>query len=144
MVQVPRQRNTREENAVIKDGSVPSGWKDDPAKLRQKDTDTRWIRKNGVTHYGDKNHVSVDRETKLIANWDVTPANVYDSQVFEELWDPSPSGDPRVYADSAYRSGDRGKPLTPRQIALNRSYSMSAVVSSMYSGPSGTAPTLVT
>jgi len=142
VVQVPRQRNTREDNAMIKGGSVPRQWKDDPSKLRQKDTDARWMRKNGVNHYGYKNHVSVDRETKLIANWDVTPANVHDSRVFGELLDSSPRGDPQVFADSAYRSGEtvadlrqrgykprinfkgrRGKPLTSRQTVLNHSYS---------------------
>ncbi len=142
VVQVPRQRNTREENAVIGDGSVPSGWKDDPARLRQKDTDARWMRKNGVNHYGYRNHVSVDRESRLITNWDVTSANVHDSRVFGELPAPSPRGDPQVFADSAHRSretvdglrkrgykprinfkGYRGKPLTPRQAALNHSHS---------------------
>ena len=141
-VQVPRQRNTREENAVIKEGSVPEEWEDDKARLRQKDVDARWFRKNGVNHYGYKNHVVVDRASKLITNWDVSPANVHDSRVFCELLSPSPGGDPQVFADSAYRSADaiaglrergykprinfkgrRGKPLTPRQKALNHCYS---------------------
>ena len=142
VVQVPRQRNRREDNAMIKGGSVPCEWKDDPSPLRQKDTDARWVRKNGVHHYGDKNHGSVDRDTKLIANGEVTPANVHDSRVFGALLDSSPRGDPQGFADSAYRSeetvaalrkrgykprihfkGYRGKPLPSRQMALNHSYS---------------------
>lgn len=141
-VQVPRQRNTREENATIRDGSVPGEWKDDTTKLRQKDVDARWFRKNGVNHYGYKNHVVVDRESKLITNWDVSPANVHDSRVFGGLLSPAPRGDPQVFADSAYRSKDavaglrkrgykprinfkgrRGMPLTPRQKALNHCHS---------------------
>ncbi len=121
---------------------VPHQWKDDPGKLRQKDTDARWFRKNGVNHYGYKYHVSVDRENRLITNWDVTSAKVHDSRVLGELLAPSPRGDPQVFADSAHRSketvaglrkrgykprinfkGYGGKPLTPRQTALNHSHS---------------------
>ncbi len=39
VVQVPRQRNSREENATLKSGEVPSDWKDHPNKLCQKDTE---------------------------------------------------------------------------------------------------------
>ena len=34
-VEVPRQRNTRDENEDIRNVEVPEGWKDDPDKLRQ-------------------------------------------------------------------------------------------------------------
>ena len=53
-VEVPRQRNTREENAQIKAGAVPDAW-DEPeakAKRRQKDTEARWTKKNEEKHYG--------------------------------------------------------------------------------------------
>ena len=42
-VEVPRQRNNREENARIKAGEIPEAW-DEPeakAKRRQKDTEAR-------------------------------------------------------------------------------------------------------
>jgi IS5 family transposase len=47
-VEVPRQRNSREENARIKDGEIPEGWDDAEAKAKrsQKDTDARWTKKN--------------------------------------------------------------------------------------------------
>ena len=41
IVPVPRQRNTREENAAIKGGELPEDWEDNPAMRRQKDTDAR-------------------------------------------------------------------------------------------------------
>jgi transposase len=53
-VEVPRQRNTREENAQLKAGEVQEAW-DEPeakAKRRQKDTDARWTKKNQERHYG--------------------------------------------------------------------------------------------
>jgi len=41
IVEVPRQRNSREENAQIKAGQPPEALKQKPNKLRQKDVDAR-------------------------------------------------------------------------------------------------------
>ena len=57
IVPVPVQRNTREENTRIKHGEVPEDWKEQPHKLQQKDTDARWVKKNGRSHYGLKNEI---------------------------------------------------------------------------------------
>ena len=50
-VEVPRQRNSQEENAGIKAGEPPEVWDKKPAKRRQKDVDARWTRrmKRGTT-----------------------------------------------------------------------------------------------
>ena len=64
IVPVPRNHNTREENATIKSGEVPEDWADKPAKRCQKDLDARWTKKHGKSHYGTKNHVNVDRTHK--------------------------------------------------------------------------------
>ena len=42
IVAAPKQRNTREEKQAIKEGRIPEGWADKPAKLAQKDRDARW------------------------------------------------------------------------------------------------------
>ncbi len=111
--------------------------------MRQKDCDGRWIKKNGVSRFGDKNHMAVDEGTKLIVNWDVTPAHVHDRcQVFEALLGMRSTGDRRIWADSAYRSQEsiarvvglglyprinhkarRGTPLSDHQRVLNKAYS---------------------
>ena len=66
-VEVPRQRNTREENKHIKEtGTAPEEWKEKRNKLSQKDIDARWTKKNNANFYGYKNHVKVDKKTKLI------------------------------------------------------------------------------
>jgi IS5 family transposase len=136
-VEVPRQRNSREENATIKNGEVPEDWKSDTSKLRQKDSDARWTKKNDDDHYGYKNHVNADVKSKLIRDYEVTPANTHDSAVFEEILDPFNSNQ-SVYADSAYfskeheekleqlhynskicRKGNRGKPLSKFQDIQN-------------------------
>ena len=50
-VNVPRQRNTREENDEIKQGNTPESFEENPAKLSQKDTDARWTTKNNERHF---------------------------------------------------------------------------------------------
>ena len=71
-------------SARIKDGETPEGWEKQPAKRRQKDTDARWTKKHGKSHYGYKNHVNVDRRHKLVRRYQVTDAAVHDSQVVED------------------------------------------------------------
>jgi len=110
IVAAPRQRNTREENETIKNGEEPEAWAEQPSKQRQKDVDARWTQKNGVNHYGYKNHVEVDVAHKFVRRWAVTDAAVHDSQIFEELLDESNSNG-TVWADSAYRTPDNFETL---------------------------------
>jgi len=104
IIPAPRQRNSRDENRQIKEGQIPEDWSDQ--KKRQKDTDARWTQKNGQNHYGYKNHIDIDVEHKLIRGYEVTPASVHDSQVFESLLDEGNSSRD-VWADSAYRSEEK-------------------------------------
>lgn len=100
-VNVPRQRNTKEENQIIKEGDIPQNFQDNPAKLAQKDTDARWMTKNSERHFGYKNHVNADAATKLITKFTTSSASLHDSQKLEELVNQH---DNRLFADSAYRS----------------------------------------
>jgi len=138
-VEVPRQRNTREENKHIKQtGTAPEQWNENPNKLCQKDVDARWTKKNKVTFFGYKNHIKADTKTKLIEEFIVTDASVHDSQAIEGLLTENDEGQP-LYADSAYtgekqeevyknknvinmvhEKGYKGKPLTDEQKADNR------------------------
>lgn len=136
IVAAPKQRNPRDENAQIKAGTTPEEWTS--KKRRQKDVEARWTKKHGKSYYGYKNHIGVDREHKLIRSWKATAANVHDSQVFEELIDPTNTR-AEVWADCAYRSeeqeqalalrgyrsrihrkGQAGKPLSERAQEANR------------------------
>ena len=136
IVQVPRQRNTREENKQIKQGETPEAWKSQPKKLCQKDTDARWLKKNGMSFYGFKNHIKVDQDTKLISTYMVTDASVHDSQELETLIDKDDAGQ-QLYGDSAYigqeesiawcgmqseinEKGTSSSQLTDKQKASNR------------------------
>lgn len=128
-VDAPKQRNTREENKRIKEGDVPEDWSEH--KRRQKDTDARWTKKNNEVHFGYKDHLKVDADSKIITKYAVTSANVHDSQEFTGFLDDT---DVAVYADSAYagqevpvqvraeicEKGYRKHPLTEEQKKTNR------------------------
>ena len=135
-VDVPKQRNKRDENEKIKSGEVPEDWKEN--KKRQKDTDARWTEKNGEKHYGYKDHIKVDRDSKMIVDFSVTDASVHDSRAIVDLIDEK---DNELHADSAYvgeelhknileknpnlrlkihEKGYRNRPLTDEQRESNR------------------------
>lgn len=134
----PRQRNTREENKIIKEGKGDELWNDKPNKKRHKDIDARWTKKNNETFYGYKNHAKVDTKTKFIDKYMVTDASVHDSQPLNDLLTEKDKGQ-NLYADSAYTGDDqekvvskykmnnrihekgyRNKPLTDEQKNQNR------------------------
>ena len=52
--EVPRQRNSREDNALIKEGEVPQSLQDNAKVKAHKDLDARWTKKNAERHYGYK------------------------------------------------------------------------------------------
>jgi IS5 family transposase len=145
-VDVPRQRNKKAENDVIKSGNIPEGWKENPHRLSQKDLDARWTKKNNETHYGYKNHAKCDAKSKMITKYVVTDASVHDSQPLLDLLGQKDEHQP-LYADSAYvgqelheklnedkkviikicEKGYRNKPLTEGQKENNKEKSKTRV-----------------
>ena len=139
-VEMPRQRNSREENKHIKEtGTAPASWKDKPNKKRQKDTDARWTKKNNETHYGYKDHAKVDNKHKFIDKYVVTDASVHDSQPLDDLLDIETDKGKDLFADSAYtgekqnetiekyemnnkvcEKGTRNRPLSEEQKQTNK------------------------
>lgn len=112
-VTVPRQRNTREENAQIKQGQTPKSFQENPARKAQKDCEAAWTKKNNQTEYGYKDHINSDQKTKIITRYTVTPASTHDSQALEELIDER---DQILYADSAYKSKEIETHLKEKKI----------------------------
>jgi IS5 family transposase len=100
-IEVPRQRNTREENKEIKEGITPKSFTENIHKQRQKDVDARWTKKNNESHFGYKNHILICSKSKLISNYTVTDASVHDSQSLKDLLNKKESTE-NFYADSAY------------------------------------------
>ncbi|QEK04260.1 IS5 family transposase [Treponema phagedenis] len=138
IVEAPIQHNSKDENEQIKNGKIPEQWqeKQNKAKLSQKDCDARWTKKNKRNYYGYKDHIKIDKKSKLILKATVTAANVHDSRELKNLVERE---DKSLYADSAYigeeierilktkgiegqicERGARGKPLTKKQKIGNR------------------------
>lgn len=131
-VDAPRRRGTREQNRTVKEGGMPDGWDDNPNVRRQKDMDAKWAKKNNETHFGYKDHIKADAESKLIVSYSVTAASVHDSQPAPGLLNADE--DKVFFADSAYEGvavpegveaavcekGHRGHPLTEGQKERNK------------------------
>jgi IS5 family transposase len=140
-VEVPRQRNRKDENEKIKAGEGDQLWNEHPNRKRQKDIDARWTQKNGQKFYGYKDHAKIDTKSKLIDTYEVTSAEVHDSQPIEKLIRQEDFGQ-ELHADSAYigkpieemlkgkglipqiiERAFKGKPLTDEQKENNRTKS---------------------
>ena len=138
-VEAPRQRNTREENKLIKAGRGDELWNDQPQKKRQKDIDARWTKKNNEVHYGYKIHALVDALHKIIVYAPTTDASVHDSRALGMVLNEEEDRGQVLYADSAYSGKDledlvrsfnvepcfcekgyKNRPLTEEQKASNR------------------------
>ena len=136
-VEVPRRRNSRDENKQIKEGEIPESFGTNAHKSSQKDVDAKWTQKNNVNFYGYKDHVKQDAKSKRITKYMVTDAGVHDSNATEVLLDENDKGE-AFYADSAYtgepqekiisekemvnevcEKGYRSRPLTEKQKSSN-------------------------
>ena len=102
-IEAPKRRNTEEQREKLKKSEVPEEWDDaeHPQKLMQRDTDATWTKKGDETHFGYKDHVKVDKDSKLITKFAVTTASVNDVKGAENLFDEN---DKIAYADAAYPS----------------------------------------
>jgi len=139
-VEVPKQRNTKEENEQIKSGEIPESLSANPHVLSQKDTDARWTQKNGVSYFGYKDHVLADEEYKFIRDYAVTEASVHDSVAYLSILPEKVAyPDQEAFGDSAYvgeetelellrrgylpmicEKGYRNKPLSESQQKMNK------------------------
>jgi len=139
-VEVPRQRNTKEENEQIRNGEIPESFSANPNVLAQKDCDARWAKKGDDDFYGYENHAMIDDEFKFVRGYGVTDAAVHDSQPYLDVMPAEPAyPDQEAFADAAYvgekidtglkergyvpficEKGYRNKPLTEEQKAMNK------------------------
>ena len=130
IVSAPKQRNPDAEKQAIKEGRVPEGWQDKPAKLRQKDRDARWTVKAtkakpregamprvglAMPAFGYQNHVSADRRHRLIRRWLVTDAAAHAGARLADLLDPDNTA-AGVWADTGYRSKKNEELLAKRML----------------------------
>lgn len=139
-VEAPKQRNSREENQLIKQDLGHTLWNDNPHKKRHKDCDARWTKKREEVHYGYKMHTTACAVSKLITDVHTTSASVHDAKVVDRMIPENTTGqDAFLFADAGYtgseiekliwhrkwipficEKGMRGRPLTEKQKENNR------------------------
>ena len=131
-IEAPKRKNTKEQREMLKDGILPDEWADSehPQKIMQRDTDATWTKKRNESHFGYKDHVKVDVDSKLITDYVVTTASTNDLKGAEGLFDEN---DMVAYGDSAYpnielpegvkkmicEKANRNHPLTEEQKLRN-------------------------
>ena len=132
-IEAPRRKNTKEQREALKKGEIPEEWNDaeQPQKIMQRDTDATWTKKGNEAHFGYKDHVKVDADSKLIVDYNVTTASTNDAKGADGLFDET---DKVAYGDSAYPSlelpegvqnqisekATRNNPLTEEQRENNK------------------------
>lgn len=98
----------------------------------------RWTKKRSKAYFGLKNHIKVNADSKLIEDYEATPADIHDSTRIEGL--ANGERDESIHADSAYcgkeeeleqkgiephfnRRACRNRPLTDADKAFNKKLS---------------------
>ena len=79
IVQMPRQRNTREENSTVKSGRTPATWEKKPARTGRRIRMPAGPRSTSGASTATI-HVNADAKYKLIQRYDVSDAAVHDCQ----------------------------------------------------------------
>lgn len=119
LVAAPKQRNTHDEKAAIKEGKTASEiWPDQPARAAQKDTDARWTLKFAkakptadgkpgidiaIPSFGYKSSISICRAFGFIRKGKTTDAARFDGRMLRDVvTNDNTASD--VWADTAYRS----------------------------------------
>ncbi len=102
-IEAPKRRNTKEQREKMKQGEIPEEWADadHPQKLLQRDIEATWTKKGNEAHFGYKDTVKVDLDSKLIVDYRVTTASTNDAKAADGIFNES---DNVAYGDSAYPS----------------------------------------
>jgi transposase, IS5 family len=79
----------------------------------KRDSEAKFTKRRGKTHYGYKGHIGMDEDTDVIHTIEFTTANVHDSNKFDDLLLGT---EKRVHADKGYANKERRKQLIKRGI----------------------------
>lgn len=131
-IEAPKRKNNKEQREQAKAGKCPKEWddKEHPQKRIQRDLDATWTKKGREYHFGYKDTVKVDLESKLIDTYIVTTDAKNDLESAKGIFDET---DKVAYGDAAYpslklpenvenqicESATRNHPLTDEQKERN-------------------------
>ena len=109
---MPIHRNGCKSNAIIKADTVPNRLGQDPDQTGATRLRCPLDEEKGQNYYGYKNHINIDKVTKLITAAACTVASIHDSQVLAAVLRDEVTGGKEVWADScAYRSCEQEQSL---------------------------------
>lgn len=124
LVAAPKQRNTADKKAAIKEGKTAAEiWPDQPARAAQKDTDARWTLKFAkgrpmakgrpqidiaIPSFGYKSSISICRAFGFIRKGKVTDGARFDGRMLRDVVTRDNTASD-VWADTAYRSQSNEK-----------------------------------
>jgi IS5 family transposase len=94
----------KDEKALVGEDAVPAARQ--PLKRRQKDTDARWSKKHGKSHFGYKVSVNADKRYNLVRKIKVSTASEHGTLHFEDVLDPA-NTNRDILADKGYVDGER-------------------------------------
>lgn len=124
IISAPRQRMTKEEKEIVKEGKIPETWETNPSKRAQKDRDARWVMKYkkaktkageeavdiAIPYFGYKNNISMDKRYGFVRKFYTTDASRYDGKLLSQLLDKGNTAS-LAWGDTAYRSEENEKLL---------------------------------
>lgn len=99
-IERPRQRKSKGEPNIEPEEISGNDSTGNTHRIRQIDQDAKFAMKNGKSHYGFKDHIKVDTDSKLITAFSVTGADRHDGKEAPAILD---NKDKVVYVDACYR-----------------------------------------
>lgn len=99
---------TRLSGGTIVDATIIAAPPSTKNSDRARDPEMHQVAKGNAWHFGMKLHIAVDSKTGVVHNACVTPANVHDSAMLEDL---VRGDETRLYGDSAYRGKNQREVL---------------------------------
>lgn len=102
------RKGTIVDASIIAAASRKPGLKQGKGALAAREPEARWTRKNGRSYFGYRIHVGVDQGSNMIRRVVLTPGNINESSVADDLI----CGDERaVYGDKGYENKRRRRRL---------------------------------
>lgn len=94
-------KQLEEKGIFVKEGTLidASIARADGGNRTTRDEEAAWTKKNTKSYFGYKHHIGMDMRSHLVHRLETTPANVHDSQVWDELLHGEEKA---IFADKAY------------------------------------------
>jgi IS5 family transposase len=104
VIELLQQKGFMLKKGTIVDSTLIAAPSSTKNQKKQRDPDAHQVKKGNAWHFGYKAHIGVDKDSGLVHDLEVTPANVHDVSVTPQLL----TGDEEiVYGDSGYLGANK-------------------------------------